>query len=42
MSVVAAPSRSSPVRERLRRDTDEYLDLLVGDLPSSDITGRLK
>src|SRR5436189_183385 len=42
MSVVAAPSRSSPVSERLRRDTDEYLDLLVGDLPSSDITSRLK
>src|SRR6266704_774743 len=42
MSLVAAPSRSSPVSERLRRDADEYLELVVGDLPSSDITGRLR
>src|SRR6266516_1015119 len=42
MSLVAAPSRSSPVSERLRRDADEYLELVVGDLPFSDITGRLR
>src|SRR5438132_9760098 len=42
MSLVAAPPRSSPVGERLRRDADEYLELVVGDLPSSDITGRLR
>src|SRR5437879_4274073 len=42
MSLVAAPSRSSPVSGRLCRDADEYLDLVVGDLPSSDITGRLR
>jgi len=41
MSAVA-PSRSSPVGEPLRRDADEVLDLIVGDLPYADITGRLK
>ncbi|HEV3461477.1 MAG TPA: DUF222 domain-containing protein [Candidatus Dormibacteraeota bacterium] len=33
---------SSPVGEALRRDADEVLDLIVGDLPYADITGRLK
>src|SRR5437870_4619654 len=42
MSLVAAPSRSSPVSERLRRDADEYLDRVLDDLPSSDVTGRLR
>src|SRR6202171_2768528 len=38
----AAPSRSSPVREPVRRDVDEFLELVVCALPSGDITGRLK
>src|SRR5256885_3678874 len=42
MSVVTAPSRGSPVRGRLRRAPDEYLALLVGDLPGSNIPARLK
>jgi hypothetical protein len=42
MSVFAAPSISSPAGEPLRRDVDEFLELVVCDLPSGDITGRLK
>ncbi len=42
MSVFATPSVSSPAGETLRRDVDEFLELVVGDLPSGDITGRLK
>jgi hypothetical protein len=42
VSGIAAPSRTSSAGDPLRRDVDEFLDLIVGDLPSSDITGRLK
>ncbi len=42
MTVFAAPSRTSSVSEPLCRDVDEFLDLVVCDLPSGDITGRLK
>jgi hypothetical protein len=42
MSVFAAPSRTSSVGQPLRGDVDEFLDLVVGDLPSGDVTGRLK
>jgi hypothetical protein len=42
MTVLAALSRTSSVWEPLCRDVDEFLDLVVCDLPSGDITGRLK
>jgi hypothetical protein len=42
MSIFAALSRTSSVGQPLRGDVDEFLDLVVGDLPSDDITGRLK
>jgi len=42
MTVLAAPSRSSSVGEPLCREVDEFLDLVVSDLSSGDITGRLK
>ena len=41
MSVIAAPSRNL-VDVPLRRDVDEFLDVIVSDLPHGDITGRLK
>lgn len=41
MSVVATLSRDS-VDAPLRRDVDEFLDLIVCDLPQGDISGRLK
>jgi hypothetical protein len=41
MSLVAAPSRDL-VDVPLRRDIDEFLDLIVCDLPQGDITGKLK
>src|ERR1700682_3539556 len=41
MSVIAAPSRNL-VDVPLRRDVDEFLDLIVCDLPQGDILGRLK
>jgi len=42
MTVFAAPSRTGSVWGTLRRDVDEFLDLVVCDLPSGDITGSLK
>jgi len=42
MTVLGAPSRSSSVGEPLCREVDEFLDLVVSDLSSGDITGRLK
>ena len=41
MSIVATPSRDS-LDVPLRRDVDEFLDLIVCDLPQGDISGRLK
>jgi uncharacterized protein DUF222/HNH endonuclease len=42
MSAVAAPTNRNLADVRLRRDVDEFLELIVCDLPHGDITGRLK
>jgi hypothetical protein len=42
MSVVAAPTHSNLVDMPLRRDIDEFRELIVSDLPYDDVTGRLQ
>jgi hypothetical protein len=42
MSVVSASAHSNPVDAPLARDIDQFLDLIVADLPYDDITGRLQ
>jgi hypothetical protein len=42
MTVFATPSRTGSVWETLSRDVDEFLNLVVCDLPSGDTTGSLK
>ncbi len=42
MSVAAALSRSGVVDVPLRRGIDQFLELVVSDLPHDDVTGRLE
>jgi hypothetical protein len=42
MSAVAAPTNRNLADVQLRRDVDEFLELIVCDLPYGDIAGRLE